>query len=98
MKGWLTKQWEKTEKESLRFKEQLIASSKEKLYSKKILYDMEELLSFLSEQLKVRENDRGLRLAVKEEWSRFLMSSNVMKKWFEVEREVGMVTSWARKK
>jgi hypothetical protein len=35
MKGWLTKQWEKTEKESLRFKEQLDA--------KKILNDMEEL-------------------------------------------------------
>jgi hypothetical protein len=48
--------------------------------------------------LKVREEDRGLRLSVKEEWSRFLMSSNVKKKWFEVEREVGMVTSWARKK
>ena len=94
MKGWLTKQWKKTEQESLRFKQKLMASSKAKRKADSDLKDMNELLVFLGEQLRVHDYDRGLRLAVKEEWSRLLMGSGVMKKWFVVEREVGMVKSY----
>ena len=94
MKVWLTKEWEKTEQEAVRLKKKLTRSSKEKVKADGSLKDMHELLVFLSEQLRVHEYDRGLRLAVKEEWSRLLMGSAVMNKWFVCEREVGMVKSW----
>jgi predicted nucleic acid-binding Zn-ribbon protein len=94
MKVWLTKEWEKTEQEAVRLKQKLTRSSKEKVKADGSVKDMHELLVFLSEQLRVHEYDRGLRLAVKEEWSRLLMGSAVMNKWFVCEREVGMVKSW----
>ena len=97
MKKWLTAEWESTEQEALRYKQQLVEGSNERVLSVQLKDDVDELLVFLSSKLKVVEEDRGLRLAVKEEWSRLLMDSFVMRKWFVMEREVGMVASWVLK-
>ena len=46
MKVWLTKEWEKTEKEAVRLKKKLTRSSKEKVKADGSLKDMHELLVF----------------------------------------------------
>lgn len=94
MKIFLTSEWEKAESEAGRFKEQLLASATDKGAALEFRSEMEELLSFLSRKLKINEEDRGLRLAVKEEWSRLLMESKIMQMFFVVEREVNMIPSW----
>ena len=94
MKLFLTSEWERTEDEARRVKEQLLASATDKGDALEFCADMEELLFFLSNKLKIEEKDRGLRLAVKEEWSRMLMGSSIMQVFFEVEKEVNMIPSW----
>ena len=94
MKCFLTSEWEKAESEASHFKEQLLASATDKGAALEFRSEMEELLSFLSRKLKINEEDRGLRLAVKEEWSRLLMESKIMQMFFVVEREVNMIPSW----
>ena len=94
MKCFLTSEWEKAESEASHFKEQLLASATDKGAALEFRSKMEELLSFLSRKLKINEEDRGLRLAVKEEWSRLLMESKIMQMFFVVEREVNMIPSW----
>ena len=94
MKLFLTNEWEKTEEEAKRTKEQLLEGIEEKGNALEYCAECEELLAYLASKLKIEEDDRGLRLAVKEEWSRFIMDSRIMKTFFVVEREVNMIPSW----
>ena len=80
MKEYLSSKWAEADAESKRLSDEVVISAEKKAKAFQSLAHVDQLINLLSKKMRRSSNDRGLKLAVKDEWRRMLKSNVVA--WF----------------